>query len=973
MTFNIGTLFFGAIAYLLLLFLVAYTTERHQWSQRLVRSSVVYVLSLGVYATTWSYYGSVGFAQHLGLNFLTIYLGVTLAFILAPVLLLPILRITRTHQLTSVADLFAFRFNSQAAGVLVTLVMLTGSLPYIALQIRAVAESTQVLAGETHPGPIALGFCVMVTVFAVIFGARHVTPREKHTGLVAAIAFESLFKLAALLIVAVVAVYAAFGGFGGLDAWLAQHPAETTRYYHAVARSPWASLLFLSFSAAFLLPRQFHMIFTENLKPRSLLTASWGFPLYLGLLSLATPPILWAAQVLEPSTSADYYVLGIAAQSGSPALAMLAYLGGISAASAMIIVTTLALSSMSLNHLLLPLVQPGPRSDFYTSLRWARRALIGAIIGAGYGFFALLERSESLVSWGLISFLAMAQFVPGVIAILLWPRATRTGFVAGLLGGGAVWVAAALLPALTGLSPLDAVGIALPANRDATLYGSLAFWSVALNALLLVVFSILTRPSERETEAAAACRDVSTLIPAGALRAESPTQFAEQLAPVMGESASMAEVSKALADLGLEWRERRPERLQDLRDQIERNLSGMMGPMLARMIVDERLQLDTDARTAQAQNVRLIEERLESSRSRFRGLAAELDQLRRYHRQILEDLPLGIIAVTRNSRIVRWNPAMTRLTGVTASQAIGRQIGELRAPWGFFLANFLLGRENHAYKQRLRLGSESRWLSLHKTAIGEPGRGQTGDTLLLVEDVTELQVLEEELTHSERLASIGRLAAGVAHEIGNPVTGIACLAQELRGDEASAEDIAEEILEQTQRINNIVQTLVSYAHAGANDDRRPAEVNLAEAVEEARRVVRLSKRARNMAIELNIPPDLYVVAEYQRLVQVFVNLFSNAVDACGDGGQVEVTAALQGNLAQIRVLDDGPGIPAGIRDKVLEPFFTTKAPGKGTGLGLPLVYNIIKDQGGELHIPSRGKGAEFTITLPLAEPHAKEA
>jgi Na+/proline symporter len=491
MTFNIGTLFFSAIAYLLLLFLVAYTTERHQWSQRLAGSSFVYVLSLGVYATTWSYYGSVGFAQQQGLNFLTIYVGVSLAFVLAPVLLLPILRITRTHQLTSVADLFAFRFNSQLAGVLVTLMMLTGSLPYIALQIRAVAESTRVLAGETHPGPIAVGFCVMVTVFAIIFGARHVTPREKHTGLVAAIAFESLFKLAALLLVAVVAIYAAFGGFGGLNDWLAENPRALDNYYEPVGNSPWGSLLFLAFAASFLLPRQFHMTFTENLRPRSLLTASWAFPLYLALLSAAVPPILWAAQVLQPATSADYYVLGLAAQTGSPSLAMIAYLGGISAASAMIIVTTLALSSMSLNHLLLPLVQPGPNRDIYTALRWARRGLIGAIIAAGYGFFALLERSEGLVSWGLMSFLAMAQFVPGVLAVLFWPRATRVGFITGLLGGGAVWGLFALLPALSVESPLGLIGLSAPSGTGADLYGTLAFWSVALNTLLLVVASLL--------------------------------------------------------------------------------------------------------------------------------------------------------------------------------------------------------------------------------------------------------------------------------------------------------------------------------------------------------------------------------------------------------------------------------------------------------------------------------------------------
>lgn len=968
MTFNLATLFVSAIAYLSALFLIAYGTERGWLPRRLLHHPAVYVLSLGVYATTWSYYGSVGFADRFGLGYATIYLGVTLAFALTPVLLLPLLRLTRTHQLTSVADVFAFRFDSQLAGVLVTLMMLAGSLPYLALQIRAVAESTQVLSGDSPPQVIAVGFCVMVTVFAIIFGARHVTPREKHTGLVAAIAFESLVKIGALLLVAVVAVALAFGAPGGMARWLADNPERLERFYGPVQGDTWVSLLFLAFAAAFLLPRQFHMIFTENLRAGGLRTASWAFPLLLLLLAAAIPPILWSGEALGLASPPDYYVLAVALFSESVPLALLAYLGGISAASAMIIVSTLALSSMSLNHLLLPLVRLDPERNLYTALRWARRMLIAAIIAAGYLFYLILERAEGLVSWGLISFLAMAQFVPGVLGVLYWSRATRAGFISGLLAGGTVWGLAGLLPALTTVGPVEIIGLDPATAQSVGHYGEVAFWSVSLNALVFAAVSLLTRPGEREAEAAAACRDVSTSIPRGALVASSPEQFAEQLAPVTGAPAAHAEVTKALADLGLDWGESRPDRLQHLREQIERNLSGMMGPILARMIVNERLQLDADTRTALAQNVRLIEERLERSRSRFRGLAAELDQLRRYHRQILEDLPLGVVAVTPTRRIVRWNPAMNALTGLAAPRVISRRIEELPEPWGAFLAGFIAEDTGHAYKRPLRLPGESRWLSLHKAWIAEPGRGETGDRLLLVEDVTELQRLEEELTHSERLASIGRLAAGVAHEIGNPVTGIACLAQELRdGDGGADPETAEQILEQTRRISNIVQTLVSYAHAGSREEPEPQPVCLRPAVEEAQRVVQLSKRARSMAFDNCVADGIEVLGDYQRLVQVFVNLFTNAIDACDAQGCITIAARRHRGRVQIRVLDDGPGIPAAIRTKILEPFFTTKAPGQGTGLGLPLVYNILREHDGELRLqPRRGRqrGTEVVITLP---------
>lgn len=974
MTFNLATLFIASTAYLLLLFLIAHGTERRWLPRRLVRHPAVYVLSLGVYATTWSYYGSVGFADRLGIGFITIYLGVSLAFILTPFLLLPLLRLTRTHQLTSVADVFAFRFDSQLAGVLVSLMMLTGSLPYIALQIRAVAESTQVLSSEPSPGPIAVGFCIIVTVFAIIFGARHVTPREKHTGLVAAIAFESLVKIAALITVAVVAVSMAFGSPLAMERWLVDNPDRLERFYGSVSEGTWGSLLFLAFAAAFLLPRQFHMIFTENLRPGAMVTASWGFPLFLLILAAAVPPILWSGQALGLSLPPDYYVLGIAMLSDSPALALIAYLGGISAASAMIIVSTLALSSMSLNHLLLPLMSLEPQRDLYAALRWARRTLIAAIIGAGYLFYVILEDSEGLVSWGLISFIAMAQFVPGVIGVLFWSRATRAGLLAGLLVGGGIWGVAVLLPALTTVSPVAIMGRTISMVQGVEHYAGVTFWSVSLNTLAFAIVSILTRPTERELEAAAACRDVSTSIPRGHLLASSPAQFVEQLTPVTGVAAARAEVTKALADLALDEDESRPDRLQQLREQIERNLSGMMGPVLARVIVDERLRLDTQARSDLAQDVRLIEERLERSRSRFRGLAAELDQLRRYHRQILEDLPLGVVAVTPNLRIVRWNPAMRQLTGITAGRAIGRQVAELEPPWGEFLQGFLEDRRAHAYKRGLRLAAEQRWLSLHKAAIAEPGRGRTGDRLLLIEDVTELQRLEDELTHSERLASIGRLAAGVAHEIGNPVTGIACLAQELRADQAShGSEKAGEILEQAQRINTIVQTLVSYAHAGNREEMKPVPVTVVAAVDEAIRVVRLSRRARDAEFHNQVDPSLQVSADMQRLVQVFVNLFSNAVDACRRPAEVRISASTGRSDATIRVVDNGSGIASAIQDKILEPFFTTKEPGQGTGLGLPLVYNIIREFNGDLRIRSRvglARGTEVRLTLPLAEPVA---
>ncbi len=972
MTFSLGTLFFGAIAYLSLLFLIAYASERGWIPARIVRHPAVYVLSLGVYATTWSYYGSVGFAANAGLTYITIYVGVTLAFVLTPILLMPLLRLTQRYQLTSVADLFAFRFDSRLTGVMVTLMMLTGSLPYLALQIRAVSESTQMLSGDSPPHQIAVVFCVMVGVFAIIFGARHITPREKHNGLVAAIAFESATKIAALWVVAFLAVELGFGGLGGLNDWLGQNPQALQAFYRDTGSQTWTGLTVLAFAAAFLLPRQFHMLFTENLQTQSLRTASWAFPLFLLLLALVIPPVLWAGIALDINAPADYTVLAVARLSESGSIALLTYLGGISAASAMMIVSTLALSSMCLNHLVLPLRRLSPRTDLYRHLRGIRRLLIVLIIAAGYGFYLTLARTEGLVSWGLISFLAMAQLIPGVLALLFWPGATRAGFLSGLLTGGAIWGVAGLLPALSTMGPIQIIGIDVAATQSATYFGMLALGSVALNALVFGAVTLISRQDPREAEAAAACRDLSMPVPSGVVRAVSPAQFVDQLSPVTGLPAARAEVAQALEDLNLAWSENRPNQLQQLREQIQRNLSGMIGPVLARDMVDECLRLDANSRAAMAQNITLVEERLERSRGGLKGLAAELDALRRYHRQILEDLPLGAVAITADARIARWNPAMHTMTGISAKRILNRQLHEVPAPWGDLLTDFIAHDAAHSYKQPLALATTQRWLSLHKAQIGGPAGEAEGDQLVLIEDVTDIQRLEDELAHSERLASIGRLAAGVAHEIGNPVTGIACLAQELRDQSTAATSHApiQQILEQTERINHIVQTLVSYAHAGTQRmPRQPGPTPLQAVVDEAERLVQLNPQARGLSFRHELPADAAVIADHQGLVQVLVNCYTNAMDACSESGLIHTSAKRLRQEWRIRITDNGHGIPAGIRDKVMEPFFTTKTPGQGTGLGLALAHNIIRDYQGRLLIqPRRGRtsGTEVIIRLPLA-------
>jgi Na+/proline symporter/signal transduction histidine kinase len=966
-------LFATAVTYLVVLFLIAYATDSGILPRSLVRHPLIYVLSLGVYATSWSFYGSVGFAAEQGYQFLTIYLGVTLAFLLSPVLLRPLLHLVREYQLISLADLFAFRYRSQLAGAVVTLFMLVGTLPYIALQIRAVTESLYVLTDEATPQVLALTFCATLILFAILFGARHISPREKHQGLVVAIAFESLVKLLALLVVGGFALFGVFSGPAELDRWLSAHPEALEVLYRPVGESPWFALVFLAFAAAFLLPRQFHMGFTENLDPRGLSHASWGLPLFLLLLNVPILPILWAGQRAGLQLNPDYYVLGITLHQGPGWLSVLAFIGGVSAASAMVIVTTLALSAMSLNHLLLPASYPDPRVDLYRWLLWGRRILIAMIIFAGYGFYALLEHNAGLVQLGLISFVAVAQFMPGLIGVLYWNRANRYGFLAGLGAGIAVWGLTLLVPLLA-RSGFLATDLGIPELiRQSPLdpWAFATFWSLTANSLLFFGVSLLTPQSRGEQEAAQACCSEAIAPLTGVVSAGSPSEFREGLAQMIGRDAAEKEVSQALEDLAMSPRETRRSELRRLRERIERNLSGLIGPQLAHMIINQQLRLNAHTKTALAESMRYVEERLEESHSQLRGLSADLDNLRRYHRQILLDLPLGACAVDPEQHILIWNLAMEEMTKVSSRELTARSLASLPPPWGDLLNAFAVSADSHVHGLKLEIEGRPRWYNLHKATIPDldlsrQTSGRTG-LVMMLEDLTDVETLEAELAHSDRLASVGRLAAGVAHEIGNPLTAIASLAQNLRAEVADPEvaSSTDEILNQTRRITRIVRSLMNFSHGGIAELERQ-RFPVRDMLEDAINLVRLTHEGHQVTCTLSCPEELELQGDKQRLSQMLVNLCTNACDASQPGDRVEILAFAEQGAVNIEVRDRGLGIAEAHRAYLFEPFYTTKPAGQGTGLGLPIASKIVEEHHGSIQLESvPGSGTRVLVRLPL--------
>ena len=969
-SFDLGQLILISCLYLLTLFGVAWISDRGLIPRWIMRHPLTYTLSLGVYASAWAFYGTVGMAYQYGYGFLASFLGVSGAFLLAPVLLYPILRITRTYQLSSLADLFAFRFRSSWAGALTTLFMLLGLLPLLALQIQAVADSVGILTREPLQERFALGFCALITLFTMLFGARHIATREKHQGLVFAIAFESLVKLLCLGAIGLYALYGVFDGPQELQVWLQQNQASLSELHTPLQEGPWRTLLLVFFASAIVMPHMYHMTFTENLNPRAMVSASWGLPLLLLLFSLAVPLILWASLRLGATTNPEYFTLGLGMALDNDLLALVAYVGGLSAASGLIIVSTLSLSGMVLNHLVLPLYQPPAGGNIYRWLKWTRRLLIIAIIMAGYGFYLLLAAEQDLANLGIVAFVATLQFLPATLSVLYWPSANRRGFIAGLLTGIALWLVSMLLPLITELQSLHLAGYTL--HLDSNNWHLAAIASLAANVTVFTLVSLFSRSSAEEQSAADACTVDNVRRPQRReLLANSPQEFAAQLSKPLGAITAQREVEQALQDLQLPFDERRPYALRRLRDRLEANLSGLMGPSVAQDMIETFLPYKSGSESYVSEDIHFIESRLEDYQSRLTGLAAELDSLRRYHRQTLQELPMGVCSLAKDQEILMWNRALEQLTGISAQRVVGSRLGSLEAPWRNLLEEFSRQSEPHRHKQRLSVDGQARWLNLHKAAIEEPLAPGNSGLVILVEDVTETRLLEDRLAHSERLASIGRLAAGVAHEIGNPITGIACLAQNLREEregDAEINEISSQVIEQTRRVSRIVQSLMNFAHAGGRQ-QSSEPVRLAAVTEEAIALLSLNRHAVDVEFRNQCDPQHWVDGDSQRLAQVIINLLSNARDASPAGGLIRISSQASEHSVEWLVEDQGNGIPKAIRQQVFEPFFTTKDPGKGTGLGLALVYSIVEEHYGQISIdspvdPHSGRGTRLRISLP---------
>ncbi|MEP7280418.1 MAG: ATP-binding protein [Rubrivivax sp.] len=654
-----------SLVYLGGLFAVAAWANRRAAAGRsVVDNAWVYGLSMAVYCTAWTYYGSVGRAAASGVWFLPIYLGPTLAMVLALSVLRKMIRIARRHRITSIADFVASRYGkSPLLAGLVTVITVVGIVPYIALQLKAISTGFALMSpsgdGAAGAGPWwsdgTLHAALLLAGFTMMFGTRQIDGTERHEGMVAAIAFESVVKLLAFVAVGVFVTWGLFDGPRDLFARVAAVPALRERLSPAGAGSfgyaQWFALTLLSMLSVVFLPRQFQVIVVENVDERHLARAAWLFPAYMLVINLFVLPIAFGGLLLAggDATGADAFVLSLPLAHGADTLALVAFVGGLSAATGMIIVEAIAVSTMVCNDLVMPVLLRGGRlahgHDLTRWLRVVRRAAIVLVLLGGYLYFHFAGEAYALVSIGLISFAAVAQFAPAALGGMYWKGGTRAGALAGLVVGFGLWVYTLMLPSIarSGWFPAEFVehgplGIAL--LRPEALFGLAGldglthslFWSLLANVGAYVGVSLWRAPSAAEASQAALFVELSDQGDAGPAFWRGQAHVSDLL-PLAGRFLGPAR-ARALFEAHAE--RIGAARVEDIRPDagfvrhVETQLAGVIGSASARLLVEsvvqeEPLAIDDVMRMLdEASQVRAYSRALEAQSASLRGATEEL-------------------------------------------------------------------------------------------------------------------------------------------------------------------------------------------------------------------------------------------------------------------------------------------------------------------------------------------------------------
>jgi Na+/proline symporter/signal transduction histidine kinase/ActR/RegA family two-component response regulator len=1007
-----------SLAYMAGLFAIAWWGDRSKLYPDNARSrALIYSFALGVYGSSWTFYGAVGTAKQDGLLYIAGYVGplVLLAFGLP--FFERLVRLAKQQNATSISDLLSARFGrSRRIAVLVTVIALTAIIPYISLQLTAISMSIDVLTGQAQgPAPhwyadTTLLIALMLALFAILFGTRVIDATEHHPGMVLAIAAESLFKLVALLAVGVFAL-TTLDGPGPLLTTLRQMPADLKQPSMFFAQALTAMF------AMFCLPRQFHIGVVECADVADVRRARWWFGGYLVLLSVVVIPIVAASLALDAAgrgaPSTDAWVLWLPLSAGQEWLALLAYLGGFSAATGMVIVASVALATMISNDLVLPMLwrwrsaSIGLRMASPAAILWVRRvAIVGVLLGA-YGFFHLAPNAPSLAAIGILALAAVAQFAPAMIAAVYWPRASRAGVTGGLATGFVIWAYTLLIPAIASdggtppawlsdgpfgiawLAPRELFGLGMP---DALSNG--VVWSLAANLAVMVALSWRYRPAIGERLRVMGTRLLEArggqLLPGGATVGDL-SLLAQRL---LGEPAARRLLERRAREL------RRHVSTQERADlgllqALERDLSGALGASSARLVLTSALR---GAGIELAEIVTLFD---------------EASQKLRFNRELLEtmmdNLPQGVCVVNAEMRLVAWNQRYLDLFEYPPGFVFaGKPVEELihyNAERGWCgpgdpsaharkrVAYMRAGSAHTSERRR----SDGRVIELRGQPLPDGGfvtafsdvtsHKRTEESLREINETLELRV--EERTRQLAAAvsqaeqaneSKTRFVMAASHDLLQPLGAARLFNAALRSRAAQDGDLrglADRVDNSLAAAGELLEDLLDISRLDAGGVRAEVtEFGVTELLQSLQE--QFAPVAAQRGITLSVAATrLRVRSDHRLLRRVLQNFIGNALRYTQSGTVLLGTRRrAAGALIELQVIDTGPGISPEDRRAIFEEFRRLDQPSpwgeKGLGLGLSICERIAAILASTLTLQSEpGRGSAFGILVPRAADRAQ--
>ncbi|MFC5742223.1 PAS domain-containing hybrid sensor histidine kinase/response regulator [Dyella tabacisoli] len=1003
-----------SLLYVGLLFAVAYMGDRRPLYPRQPKlRPLIYSLALAVYCSSWTFYGAVGTAAREGLAYLPIYLGPILLFVFGFGLLRRLVLVARQRNITSIADFIGARFGkSHGLGALVALIAVIAVVPYLALQFKAVSMSYGVLGDLAASGPMPFGdsalWCaILLATFAILFGTRSIDATEHHHGMMLAIALESLIKL---LVFVALAGYALWRGPG------LQETMHLPQRMLADGVTPgFMAQTLLAFCAMFCLPRQFHIGVVECENPDDLHRARWLLPLYMGVVSIAVLPIVAAGMHLPlvSDGNADAWVLNLPLAYGDRGMALLAFLGGFSAATGMVIVASVALSTMISNDLIMPALlrirrlRLEQREDLSQWVLLVRRIAIIALAGMAYLYHRIVADTVNLAETGLLAFAAVAQFAPAMISALYWRGASRRGVMTGLLGGFAVWTYTLLLPALDhqaswlvqgplGMDWLRPQALLHLHGWDPVMHGT--FWSLLVNVGCLVFISLRFRPSLEERLHAAMFIDPYTIESSGAGDWRGRVVVGD-LRTIAERIVGLRSTARAFSEYG--ERRGRPLQASEAADRAmiqytERLLAAAVGAASARRILMGALSgsgLDI------AEAVALMD---------------EASQELRFNRELLsttlENVSQGISVVDAQMRLVAWNRRYLELFDYPDGMVyVGLPVADL-IYWNAEHGECGPGEvEAHVNKRidYMRAGSAHLFQRIRPdgTVIEMRGRALPGGGYVTTyTDVTAYKHAEQALieanetleqrveqrtaelsdalvatAHARREAesaniSKTRFLAAASHDLLQPLNAARLFTSALRhhpGLDAEAGQLAERIDASFRAAEDLLDALLDTSRLDAGSYRPDVgPFALADVFDSLQAQFAVIAKQRGLRLRA-IPTQLAVSSDPQLLRRILQNFTANALRYTESGG-VLLGARRVGGEVRIGVWDTGPGIPAEQRARIFDEFQRLDRPSpwgeKGLGLGLSICDRIANILGHRLTLASKiGHGSCFAIHVPRTE------